>query len=162
MRGRRIIWLFVSNFKYFEIIWAKQRLPLDLSVHRSTISSPKTKCPEQEFHVDNLIPGDSKGMLECCKLWSRCARGRARALSSVSTHCPPSVFSSFHSGTSLKRPCKIQFEFKQTQKRRRFYHLCLESSHLGSKVILIAPRGLNISIIYNSTSNSCFYTFHDS
>ena len=51
MRGRRIIWLFVSNFKYFEIIWAKQRLPLDLSVHWSAISSPKTECPEQKFHV---------------------------------------------------------------------------------------------------------------
>ena len=46
--------MFVSNFEYFEIIWAKQRLPLDLSVHRSTISSPKTECPEQNFHVDML------------------------------------------------------------------------------------------------------------
>ena len=43
--------MFVPNFKYLEIIWAKQRLPLDLSVHRSTISSPKTECPEQKFHV---------------------------------------------------------------------------------------------------------------
>ena len=49
-----MIWLFVSNFEYFEIIWAKQRLPLNLSVHRSAISSPKTECPEQKFHVDIL------------------------------------------------------------------------------------------------------------
>ena len=43
--------MFVSNFEYFEIIWAKQRLPLNLSVHWSAVSSPKTECPEQKFHV---------------------------------------------------------------------------------------------------------------
>ena len=46
--------MFVSNLEYFEIIWAKQRLPLNLSVHRSAISSPKTECPEQKFHVNML------------------------------------------------------------------------------------------------------------
>ena len=72
--------MFVSNFKYFEIIWAKQRLPLDLSVHWSTISSPKTECPEQKFHVNMLQSYHEgfKGHASMLQIMNEMRKGRSQ------------------------------------------------------------------------------------